>query len=48
MLFRSLKRAFFIENTGLCLEDLCFWVAHGGELGLAQPFGFEDLLANQG
>ena len=30
------------------LEDLGFGVAHGGELGLAQPFGFEDLLANQG
>jgi len=35
-------------GLGEFLEDLGFGVAHAGELGLAQPFGFEDLLANQG
>ena len=30
------------------LEDLSLGVLHTGELGLAQPFGLEDLLADQG
>ena len=30
------------------LENLGFGVTHGGELGLTQPFGFQDLRANQG
>ena len=28
------------------LEDLSLGVLHTGELGLAQPFGLEDLLAD--
>ena len=30
------------------LKDLSLGVLHTGELGLAQPFGLEDLLADQG
>ena len=30
------------------LKDLSLGVLHTGELGLAKPFGLEDLLADQG
>jgi hypothetical protein len=30
------------------LKDLSLGVLHTGELGLAEPFGLEDLLADQG
>jgi hypothetical protein len=30
------------------LKDLSLGVLHSGELGLAQPFGLADLLADQG
>ena len=36
------------EGRDQWLKDLSLGVLHTGELGLAQPFGLEDLLADQG
>ena len=36
------------EGRDQWLEDLSLGVLHTGELGPAQPFGLEDLLADQG